>query len=97
MYCLGNNFVLPSSSHKEVSEDLGPHLLGERLKINVEPLEKDVADDEESSSEGISVSVLDNDVEMRFLVCGEPGSLVSKNKHLLLIFLAKSLLNDVQN
>ncbi|KAA0059361.1 AT-rich interactive domain-containing protein 4-like [Cucumis melo var. makuwa] len=75
MYCLGNNFVLPSSSHKEVSEDLGPHLLGERLKINVEPLEKEVADDEESSSEGISVSVLDNDVEMRFLVCGEPGSL----------------------
>lgn len=91
MYCSGNCLVFPESSHKEVSEDLGPHLLGERLKINVEPLalEKEVDDDEESSLEIPSVSVLDNDVEMRFLVCGEPGSLVSRTRCILLIFYAK--------
>lgn len=97
MYCLGNNLVFPNSSHEEVSEDRGPHLLGERLKINIEPLEKEAADDEESSSEIPSVSILDNDVEMRFLVCGEPGSLVSKNEDLLSIFRDKSLQTNLQN
>ena len=81
MYCLGNSLVLHNSSHNDVSEDLGPHLLGERLRINVEPLEKEAADDEESSSEVPSVSILDHDVEMRFLICGEPRSLVSRNGH----------------
>ncbi|KAG7013957.1 AT-rich interactive domain-containing protein 4 [Cucurbita argyrosperma subsp. argyrosperma] len=75
MYCLGNSLVLPNSSHNDVSEDLGPHLLGERLRINIEPLEKEAADDEESSSEVPSVSILDHDLEMRFLICGEPRSL----------------------
>lgn len=73
MYCLRNSHVLPNSSHGEVSEDLGPDILGERLKINVEPLEIEAAYDEESSLEIPSVSILDNDVEMRFLVCGEPS------------------------
>lgn len=55
-----------------------PHILGDPPKIDVPPPELGGEDDEESSSEALpAIKIYDDDVTMRFLVCGMPRSLVS--------------------
>ena len=46
LYCVQNNQVLPSDSD-DANSEMGPHLLGDRLKINVDPPEIDEEDDDE--------------------------------------------------
>ncbi|KAK4395027.1 AT-rich interactive domain-containing protein 4 [Sesamum angolense] len=55
----------------------GPNLLGESPKINIDiPEMEDPGDDEESSSGSLpAIKIYDDDVNMRFLVCGETSSL----------------------
>lgn len=76
LYCIRNNLVLPANSQKS-NDNLGPHLLGEPPKINVTPPELAAGDDEEGSPDAAAVNIYDDDVSMKFLVCGVACSLVS--------------------
>lgn len=76
LYCVQNNQVLPFESH-DASSDIGPHLIGNCLKINVDPPEV-CEDDEESSSGSLpAIKIHDDEVNLRFLICGAPSSVVS--------------------
>ncbi|XP_042483705.1 AT-rich interactive domain-containing protein 4 [Macadamia integrifolia] len=76
LFCVRNNHVLPANSHK-VSGKLGPRLLGEPPKINISPPEKDAMEEEEEGSNGSlpAIKIYDDDVSMRFLICGLPCKL----------------------
>lgn len=77
LYCVQNNHVLPSKGH-EISDEQGPCLLGDRLKINVDPPAADVEDDEDGSLDTLpAIKIHDDDLSLRFLVCGVPSALVS--------------------
>ncbi|XP_027122581.1 AT-rich interactive domain-containing protein 4-like [Coffea arabica] len=74
LYCVQNNLVLPDNSQK-MTVKLGPHLLGEPPKINVPPPEAVTGEDEESSSSLPAIKIYDDDINLRFLVCGDACSL----------------------
>lgn len=77
LYCVRNNHVLPTKSHK-LSGDLGPCLLGEPLKINVDPPEVEMEEDDDGSLGTLpAIKIHDDDVSLRFLVCGVPCTMVS--------------------
>lgn len=78
LYCIRNNHVLPAED-SEISDEQGPCLLGERLKINVDPPAADVEEDDEDGSLDTlpAIKIHDDDVNLRFLVCGVPSTLVS--------------------
>lgn len=82
LYCVRNNLVLPENSQK-VNGKLGPDLIGEPPKINVPPPEA-VPDDEEEDSSGAlpAIKIYDEDINMRFLVCGDTRSLVMEQASL---------------
>ncbi|KAI5422264.1 variant 2, AT-rich interactive domain-containing protein 4 [Lathyrus oleraceus] len=73
LYCVQNNQVLTDS-------DMGPHLLGDCLKINVDSPEigeeEDEDDDDEESSSGSlpSIQIHDDEMNLRFLICGAPST-----------------------
>ncbi|KAF7843675.1 AT-rich interactive domain-containing protein 4-like [Senna tora] len=72
LYCAQNNQILPSESHDASSK--GPHLIGNCLKINIDPPEV-FEDDEESSSGSLpSIKIHDDEVNLRFLICGAPST-----------------------
>ncbi|KAL8458781.1 hypothetical protein ACS0TY_036331 [Phlomoides rotata] len=78
LHCFRNDFVLPGGGTiDDELEHLGPDLLGEPPKISVDaPEVEDAGDDEESSSGSLpAIKIYDDDVNMRFLVCGVAGSL----------------------
>ncbi|PSS07285.1 AT-rich interactive domain-containing protein [Actinidia chinensis var. chinensis] len=75
LYCVRNNLVFPANSQKS-NDKLGPHLLGEPPKINGTPPEIVTGDDDESSPDGLpAINIYDDDVNMKFLVCGVPCTL----------------------
>ncbi|GFZ04347.1 ARID/BRIGHT DNA-binding domain-containing protein [Actinidia rufa] len=75
LYCVRNNLVFPANSQKS-NDKLGPQLLGEPPKINVTPPEIVTGDDDESSPDGLpAINIYDDDVNMKFLVCGVPCTL----------------------
>lgn len=77
LYCVRNNHVPPANSHKVIGE-LGPCLLGDRLKINVDPPEIDVEGDDESSLDTLpAIKIHDDYVSLRILICGVHCTLVS--------------------
>lgn len=77
LYCVRNNHVSPDNNQK-VSGKLGLRLLGDAPKINIAPPERDMGEDEEDPSEPLpAIKIFDEDVNMRFLVCGVPCILVS--------------------
>ena len=91
-YCVQNNQVLLADSHDADSE-MGPHLLGNCLKINVEPPEVAEEDDEESASGSLpAIKIHDDEVNLRFLVCGAPSTVVSFCGILFLVLSAKTTL-----
>lgn len=77
LYCLRNNCVLPDG--ERVDEELGPNLFGEPPRITVDiPEIEDAGEDEESTSGSLpAIKIYDDDVSMRFLVCGVASSLVT--------------------
>lgn len=77
LYCVRNNYVLPSNSQKDIGK-LGPCLLGDPPKIDVVLPEADPEEEEGSSETLPAIKIYDEDVNMRFLVCGVPCTLVSK-------------------
>jgi len=77
LYCVQNNQLLSTDSHGALSE-MGPHLLGECLKINVDPPEIDEEDDDENSSGTLpAIKIHEDEVNLRFLICGAPSTVVS--------------------
>lgn len=69
------------------SDNVGPHLLGDLPNIDVPPLEAGPEDDEESNSDALpAIKIYDDDVIMRFLVCGLPCLLVWDWFHALFLF-----------
>ncbi|KOM39988.1 hypothetical protein LR48_Vigan04g018600 [Vigna angularis] len=75
LYCIQNN-VLPSNSHKGAGK-FGPQIFGVPPNIDTSQSVADMKEEEEESSpETISaVKIYDDDVNMRFLVCGVPCTL----------------------
>ncbi|RYR24340.1 hypothetical protein HN873_038521 [Arachis hypogaea] len=74
-YCVQNNHVLPTDSNDADSE-MGPHLMGDCLKINIDPPEvakEDDDDDENSSGDLPAIKIHDDEVNLRFLICGAPS------------------------
>lgn len=87
LYCVRNNLVVPGNSGK-VDGKLGPCLLGDPPKINVPPPEITREDDEEKYPEELpAIKIYDDDVNMRFLVCGSVSTLVSTIQQLYPSFL----------
>lgn len=75
LYCLRNNHISPPNNYKSNGKP-GPRLLGEPPKINILPVEKDLGGEEEESCDTLpAVKIHDDDVNMRFLVCGVPCTL----------------------
>ncbi|KAI4329032.1 hypothetical protein L6164_021339 [Bauhinia variegata] len=74
LYCVQNNHVLPAESC-DASNEMGPHLLGNCLKVNIDP--PDIfEDDEESSSECLpAIKIYDDEVSLKLLVCGAPSTM----------------------
>lgn len=84
LYCVRNNRVLPNNSEND-HNTLGPSLLGDPPKINVPLPEAEGEVDEEKNPEGIpAIKIHDDDVNVRFLVCGSTSTLVSKDSCLFL-------------
>ncbi|XP_061361267.1 AT-rich interactive domain-containing protein 4 [Gastrolobium bilobum] len=73
LYCVQNN-VLPSNSQKG-GDKLGPQILGDPPNIDVSPCEADMKEEESSPGSISAVKIYDDDVNMRFLVCGVPCTL----------------------
>lgn len=72
LYCVRNNHVSPDNSQKAGGK-LGPRLLGDAPKINIAPPEREMDEEEEDPSEPLpAIKIYDEDVDMRFLVCGVP-------------------------
>ncbi|KAM7274835.1 hypothetical protein ACFE04_016701 [Oxalis oulophora] len=76
LYCTRNNHVLPSDDSIKAGLKVEPHLLGDPPKIDVVMPEID-AEEEENSSDFTAIKIFDEDVNMRFLVCGMPCTLDS--------------------
>ncbi|KAM7480654.1 hypothetical protein LguiA_028867 [Lonicera macranthoides] len=71
LYCVRNNLVLPDNNLTH-NDEIGPHILGDPPKIDVPQPEVGGEDDEEEGSPGSlpAINIYDDDVNMRFLVCG---------------------------
>ncbi|KAG9457600.1 hypothetical protein H6P81_002108 [Aristolochia fimbriata] len=70
LYCVRNNQVSPSKSQKAGSKP-GPRLLGEPPKINITVPEKVIDEEDEDSPAGLpAIKIYDDEMNMRFLVCG---------------------------
>ncbi|XP_006661267.1 AT-rich interactive domain-containing protein 4 [Oryza brachyantha] len=67
LYCVRNNHVQ--------SVKLGPRLLGDAPKINITPPENEMVDEEGSSEVFPAIKIYDDDINMKFLLCGVPSTL----------------------
>ncbi|KAJ4708717.1 AT-rich interactive domain-containing protein 4-like [Melia azedarach] len=74
LYCIRDNNAMPSNSQKGSSK-LGPCLLGDPPKIDIALPEIDVQEEENSPENLPSIKIYDDDVFVRFLVCGVPCTL----------------------
>ncbi|CAA0829479.1 AT-rich interactive domain-containing protein 4 [Striga hermonthica] len=73
LHCVRNNI----DDDQKVNDDFGPTILGESPTITVDvPEMEEPVDDEESSSGSLpAIKIYDDDVNLRFLVCGVASSL----------------------
>ncbi|XP_010503035.1 PREDICTED: AT-rich interactive domain-containing protein 4-like [Camelina sativa] len=75
LYCTSDNTVLPSNSNRKMNYEMGPCLLGDPPKIDVVSPEADELEDENSLESLPSIKIYDEDVTVRFLLCGPPCTL----------------------
>ncbi|EEC84628.1 hypothetical protein OsI_31490 [Oryza sativa Indica Group] len=66
LYCVRNNHVQ--------SVKLGPRLLGDAPKINITPPENEMVEEEGSSDVFPAIKIYDDDINMKFLLCGVPST-----------------------
>ncbi|KAL3632102.1 AT-rich interactive domain-containing protein 4 [Castilleja foliolosa] len=75
LHCLRNNI----GDYRKINDEFVPNLLGESptITVDVPMIEmEDLVDDEESSSGSLpAIKIYDDDVNMRFLVCGVASQL----------------------
>lgn len=76
LYCTSDNAVLPSNSNRKMNYEMGPCLLGEPPKIDVVSPEADELEEENSLESLPSIKIYDEDVTVRFLLCGPPCTVV---------------------
>ena len=73
------------ADRQKVSGKPGPHLLGDAPKINISPPDKFVGEEEEEEERSCdtlpAIKIYDDNVDMRFLVCGLPCTLVSRSSY----------------
>ncbi|KAK9726850.1 hypothetical protein RND81_05G241500 [Saponaria officinalis] len=75
LYCVRNDSVLPKNS-QESGDTLGPSLLGEAPNIDVVLPEADDEEEDENSEANLSaVKIHDDELSVRFLICGVRNSL----------------------
>lgn len=75
LHCRRNSLV-SSDSSQNIDCELGPDLLGEAPKIDIQLPEMDLEEDEEGSSSSLpAIKIYDDDMYTRFLVCGVASSL----------------------
>ncbi|GAA0145868.1 hypothetical protein LIER_05954 [Lithospermum erythrorhizon] len=74
LHCFGNDPAFPDNIEK-INSKLGPHILGEPPKINVPPPEVVPGDDEENPEDLPAIKIYDDDVNMKFLICGTAKTL----------------------
>lgn len=80
LYCGRNNQVLPANN-QNISGKLGPRLLGDPPKVTVPPMENGAGEGEEEDEEREgedslpAIKIYDDEVNVRFLVCGLPCTL----------------------
>lgn len=75
LYCENNNDILPANSEK-LSYKQRPQILGDPPKIDIVLPEATTQGEEESPENVPEIKIYDDDVTMRFLVCGVPCALV---------------------
>lgn len=75
LYCENNDDNSPSDSQK-FSYKQRPNILGDPPKIDIVLPEANTQGEEESSESVPEIKIYDDDVTMRFLVCGMPCALV---------------------
>ncbi|KAJ4846166.1 AT-rich interactive domain-containing protein 4 [Turnera subulata] len=73
LYCIRNNGVTSQTS--KGGSKPGPRLLGDPPKIDITMPEADDQDEEGSSGALPAIKIYDDDVTMRFLICGLPCTL----------------------
>ncbi|XP_034924851.1 AT-rich interactive domain-containing protein 4 [Populus alba] len=74
LYCVQNNNT-PASNSQKVGGKPGPRLLGDPPKFDIALPEADDQGEEGSSGPLPAIKIYDDDVTMRFLVCGLTGTL----------------------
>ncbi|XP_052180658.1 AT-rich interactive domain-containing protein 4-like isoform X2 [Diospyros lotus] len=74
LYCVRSNFMLPATGQKS-NDKLGPCLLGEPPKISVIQPEMATGDDESSQDDLPAIKIYDDDVSVKFLLCGVASTL----------------------
>jgi len=80
LYCVQNNNTPASNSQKGGGKP-GPRLLGDPPKFDISLPEADDQGEEGSSGALPAIKIYDDDVTMRFLVCGLTGTLVCFDLH----------------
>lgn len=104
LYCTSNSDVLSSDSNRKINYEMGPCpcLLGDPPKIDVVSPGADELEEESSQESLPSINIYDEDVTVRFLLCGPPctvdtfllGSLVDGLNALLRIEMRGSKLHN---
>lgn len=74
LYCFRNNHVLTDNNQISNSK-LGPRLLGDAPKIEIVLPERELVEDESPSNIFPPIKIYDEDIDMRFLICGVPCTL----------------------
>jgi len=92
LYCGRNNNTLASDGQK-VGGKPGPQLLGDPPKFDITLPEADDQGEESSSGALPAIKIYDDDVTMRFLVCGLSCTLVCLTDIILNIFSIVAWLN----
>lgn len=80
LFCVRNNYVLPFNAQQKASGKLGPRLSGDAPKINIpKEVGTDEKEDMETPDAFPAIKVYNDNVDVRFLICGLPCTLVSNN------------------
>lgn len=96
LYCTSNSDVLSSDSNRKINYEMGPCpcLLGDPPKIDVVSPGADELEEESSQESLPSINIYDEDVTVRFLLCGPPCTVVGVVDLLayfmILVYLSKS-------
>lgn len=74
LFCVRNNYTLLDNNQKG-NVMLGPRLLGDAPKIDITLPEREMIEDENPSDTFPPIKIYDEDIDMRFLICGLPCAL----------------------